>query len=245
MLHKSRLPSLLPCLALLIFFSGCSKGEDDVSGNARISLTHSATEAPALDAFIDAEKITTAPLSFGNTTGVQGDPYINTNAGIRYLRISTDGTKNVVQGNVPLAVDGVYSVFAYDSIGTGGVLKTLILTDKLTAPADNKTHIRFLQLSPDTGRITLQFTNTTDTVVFSGRSYLGSQVIDASLGNFSAINAGDYTIRVTTAGTITPVLYTVPISLNEGKIYTIYTRGKKANGIATPTGFNISTIAHN
>lgn len=237
---------LLTSLATTVFFASCSKEDDNaVTGEAKVSVTHVATEGPALDVYIDDAKITTAPLSFGNTTGVAGDPYVTINAGLRYFRVSPDNITNVIQGNVPFSPDAFYSIFAYDSIGAAGTLKTLILADKLTAPADTKTNIRFLQLSPDTGRISIELVNTTDTISFPGRAYLGSLVTDASLANFSSVNPGNYTLNVRTTGTITPVLYSVPVSLEEGKIYTIYSRGKKNNGFGTAQGFNTSMITHN
>lgn len=246
MRHIFKPAILLTCLATTIFFVACSKEDDNaITGTAKIAVTHVATEGPALDTYIDDVKITTTPLIFGNTTGVPGDPYVTINAGLRYVRVSPDNISNVIQGNVPFSPDAFYSIFAYDSIGAARTLKTLILADKLTAPADTKTNIRFLQLSPDTGRISVELVNTTDTIIFPGRAYLGSLVTDAGLANFSSVNPGDYTLNVRTTGTITPVLYSVPVTLAEGKIYTIYSRGKKRNGFGTAQGFNTSVITHN
>lgn len=237
---------LLNCLAVALFFSACSKEDDnEITGTAKITVTHAATEAPPLDAYIDDVKITTVPLAFGNTTGTAADPYLAINAGLRYLKITPDNINNVIQGNVPFAPDAFYSIFAYDSIGVAGTLKTLILSDNLATPEVTKTNIRFLQLSPDTGRINVELVNTTDTVIFSSRAYLGTLATDAGLANFSAINAGDYTLNVRTTGTANPVLYSIPLTLSEGKIYTIYARGKKANGFGTPQGFTVNSISHN
>lgn len=237
---------VLTGLATTIFFTSCSKEDDNaVTGSAKIAVTHVATEGPVLDAYVDDAKITAAPLGFGNTTGIAGDPYVTINAGLRYLRVSPDNIINVIQGNVPFAPDAFYSIFAYDSIGAAGTLKTLLLTDNLATPAATKTNIRFLQLSPDTGRINVELVNATDTISIPGRAYIGSLVTDAGLANFSSVNPGGYTLNVRTTGTVAPILYSVPISITEGKIYTIYCRGKKANGFGTPQGFNISMITHN
>jgi hypothetical protein len=239
---------LLTCpLAAVLLFTGCSKENDaEVTGISRVSFTHAADEPALLDAYVDNEKITTTALSPGNTSGNSANPYFSVNAGLRSLRISPDGVANVLQGNFPFKPEGVYSIFAYDTINLSGTLRALVLTDNLTAPADAKANIRFIQLSPDTGRISIELSNSIDTVRFNARAYVGTLGSSEGLATFSSVNPGNYTLYVRTTGSNT-VLYSTPLPLSfaVGKIYTIYCRGRKANGYGTTTGFNISYFSHN
>jgi hypothetical protein len=238
---------LLTCSLATLLFTGCSKEDDEeITGTSSVSFTHAANEPALLDAYVDNEKITGIPLTPGNTSGVSANPYFQVNAGLRSLRVSPDGIADVLQGNFPFKPDGVYSIFAYDTINLSGTLRALVLTDNLTAPADTKANVRFLQLSPDTGRISIELVNSTDTVRFNARAYVGTLASPEGLAAFTSINSGDYTLNVRTTGSNT-VLYStaIPLSFAVGKIYTIYCRGRKANGYGTTTGFNINYFSHN
>lgn len=237
---------LLTCpLAAVLLFTGCSKeNEAEITGTSRVSFTHAANEPALLDAYVDNEKITAAALGPGNTSGNSANPYFSVNAGLRSLRISPDGVANVLQGNFPFKPDGVYSIFAYDTINLSGTLRALVLTDNLTPPADAKSNIRFIQLSPDTGRLDIQIANSIDTISFNGRAYVGTLAASEGLATFSSVNPGNYTLYIRTTGSST-VLYSTPVSFATGKIYSIYCRGRKANLFGTPTGFNINYFSHN
>ncbi len=235
--------TILVCSCCLLLLSSCSKDDDiEVTGNSKLSITNAATEAPALDAYIDNEKITTASLAFGATSVVSGQPYFTINAGLRFLRVSPDGVNNFIRGNVPFSPDSSYSVFVYDSVNAAGTLKALMLRDVLTAPASGKAHYRYLQLSPDKDTVNIQLVNSNDTIRVGNKAYIGANA-NASSQDFIAVNPGTYTLNVRKAGT-DPIIYSTTVSLGDGKIYTIYSRGKKANGAAA-TGFNISSILHN
>ena len=233
------------CLSAFFLLNSCSKKDDEtITGSARVSFTHAAIDPATLDAYVDNEKITTIPLVPGSTSGLPADPYFTVNAGLRALRISPDNVTNVLQGNFPFKSDGVYSIFAHDTINTSGTLRALVLTDNLTAPADTKTNIRFLQLSPDTGRLDIQLVNSVDTIPFIGRAYVGSSSITESLAVFTSVDPGNYTLNVRTTGSNT-ILYSTPISLAIGKIYSIYSRGRKANGTGSISSFSVNYFSHN
>ena len=221
-----------------------SCGKDDspiVTGTARITVTNAAPEAPSFDVYSGNEKLTSAAIPFGSTTGSLLNPYLPIEAGTVFMRISADGTNNLVQGNIPLEPDSSYSVFAYDSLNTSGKLRVLLLTDRLTPPASGRAHIRFLQLSPDTGRIYTRLVNNSDTVIIGYRPYVtASTPADLNLlAQYAPIDAGNYTLEVRLTDS-TPIIYSTPFSLSDGKIVTIYSRGRKSNN-----GFSVAAIMHN
>ncbi len=245
MQHLLKFTKLAACMAALAFFTSCNKNDDDVvSGTARVSFTNASPDAPALDVYVDNAKVTASPLQFTGTTGLFSDPYLSVNAGTRNVRISPDGTTNVTQGNIPFATNGVYSVFAFDTLSATSTLKGLVLQDNLATPATGKAHVRFLHMSPDAGTIDIDLAKTNDTTKISNKAYLGNVASDPGVSSFAAVNAGVYAINIRAAGT-TPVLVSHPFTFADGKIYTIYASGLKANGYGTPTGLNTSIIIHN
>ena len=233
-------------MVTVCFLAGCGKEEEDlVSGTAGVSFSNAALEVPSLDAYVDNIKVSAIPITYGNTSGFPGNPYLSMNAGLRFIVLSPDASNNLVQGNIPLAPDAAYSVFAYDTVNAAGTLRVLLLTDNLTPPTPGKAHIRYIQLSPDTGRIDIRLTNTTDTIPYNAQTYVpAGTATEASLAVFRVVNPGNYNFTIkNSSGTTLPL--SVPVTLVDGKIYTIYSRGKKSNGYGTTTGFNISTVTHN
>ena len=244
MQHLLKFTRLAACLAALAFFASCDKNDDDVvSGTAKVSFTNASPDAPAMDVYIDNVKATASPLSYTATTGLLTDPYLTVNAGTRSVRIA-NSTTNFTQGNIPFGGNKVYSVFAFDTVSNTSTLKGLVLQDNLAAPAAGKAHVRFLHLSSDGGAIDIDLAKTNDTTKITNRVFLGNVNVDPSVSNFSAVNAGAYNINIRAAGTA-PVLVSHSFTFAEGKIYTVYASGLKANGYGTPTGLNTSIIIHN
>ena len=245
MLQVFRLTKLAIAATALTFFSACNKDDDNMTtGTAKVSVTNASPDAPAGDVYIDNVKATGTALAFTSTTGFNGDPYLTVNAGTRNVRI-TDGTTNFTQGGIPFSANAVYSIFAFDTLSNTSTLKGLVLQDNLAAPAAGKAHVRFLHLSPDGGAIDVDLAKANDTTRISNKTFIGSLTVsDPSLGNFSPINSGVYNINIKATGT-TPVLSSFPFTFAEGKIYTVYARGLKANGVGTAFGLNTSIIIHN
>lgn len=233
-------------ITTVCFLTGCGKDDGEViSGTARISFTHAAVDAPALDVYVQDEKITVNPLLYGFTSGVTGNPYLAVDAGTRFIRLSSNGTSNLVQGNIPVKPDSSYSVFAYDTINTAGTLRVLLLSDRLDTPAIGKSHIRFLQLSPDTGRIYVRIVNATDSITVGYRPYITATTTQElnTIAAFTPVNAGNYTLTVRLTDS-TPVIFSTPIALSPGRIISIYSRGRKRDGFGTAGGFNIGSVIH-
>ncbi|MFZ1529299.1 MAG: DUF4397 domain-containing protein [Ferruginibacter sp.] len=237
--------SLMLVLAAAAFLS-CSKDDDTNNAQtAKVSATHASPGSPAVDIYVDGAKVTTAQLAFPSTTGTTGNPYLTVNAGTRNIKVSPNGTLNVINADLAVAANGVYSIFAYDTLGSGTTLKALVLGDNLAAPAAGKAHIRFLHLSPDAPNVDLELLKTGAAPInLTNIPYVGPSPNATALSAFTPVDAGSYTINVKPAGTSTVVLNPT-LTFAEGKIYTIYARGLLANGVGTALGLNASVITHN
>ena len=239
------LPKMWVPLLALGLFSSCDKDDDEITTPAKLSATHASPGSPNVDIYVDGIKVTTTPLSYPGTTGVPGNPYLSVNSGVRNIKVSPNGTLNVIDANLSLDPGKAYSVFAYDVLGTGTTLKALVLTDDLAAPASGKAHIRFLHLSPDAPAVDIELAKTGSAAInLTNIPYVGPSPNATNLSAFTPVDAGAYMVNVRANGSTTVVL-SAPLSFAAGKIYTVYARGLLANGVGTTLGLNASLITHN
>jgi hypothetical protein len=203
----SILASVLMSSAVL--FTSCKK-EEDVHEHANVMVVHASPDAPGVDLLVDDVKKNSAALNFPNNTG-----YLELEAGTRNLKVNVAGTTTtVINADVPFTKDMSYSVFAVDSVS---VISAIVLTDDLTTPAAGKAHVRFVHLSPDAPAVDVAVASTGD-VVFGNKAF-------KEYTAFTPLDAGAYNLDVRVAGTTTVALVLPTITLEAGKIYTVYAKG--------------------
>ena len=196
--------------AAIITFSSCTKKNDDTTFYSSLSVTHASPDAPAVDIYIDNSKVTTTPFSFSNTTG-----YLkNIISGKRNIKVNVAGTTtNVINADITFDGNKNYSLFAIDSVSK---LSTILTVDDLTTPAAGKAHVRFIHLSPDAPAVDIAVVG--GPVVFPNSSF-------KSVSAFTPLGAGAYNLEVRVAGTTNVALTLPSITLESGKIYTVYAKG--------------------
>jgi hypothetical protein len=195
----------------IISFSSCTKKNDDPTFYSSLSVTHASPDAPAVDILIDNSKVTTAPFSYTNTTG-----YLkNLISGKRNIKVNVAGTTtNVINADITFEGNKSYSLFAIDSVSK---LSTLSTVDDLTTPAAGKAHVRFIHLSPDAPAVDIAVVGG-GPVVFPNSSFKQASA-------FTPLAAGTYNLEVRVAGTSTVALTLPPITVADGKIYTVFAKG--------------------
>jgi hypothetical protein len=192
-----------------VLFTSCKKDED-VHEHAKVMVVHASPDAPGVDLLVDDVKKNSAALNFPNNTG-----YLELEAGTRNLKVNVAGTTTtVINADVPFTKDMSYSVFAVDSVS---VISAIVLTDDLTAPAAGKAHVRFIHLSPDAPAVDVAVASS-GTVVFGNKAF-------KEFTAFTPLDAGSYSLDVRVAGTTTVALVLPTITLEAGKIYTVYAKG--------------------
>ena len=196
--------------AAIITFSSCTKKNDDTMFYSSLSVTHASPDAPAVDIYIDNSKVTTTPFSFSNTTG-----YLkNIISGKRNIKVNVAGTTtNVINADITFDGNKNYSLFAIDSVSK---LSTILTVDDLTTPAAGKAHVRFIHLSPDAPAVDIAVVG--GPVVFPNSSF-------KNVSAFTPLGAGTYNLEVRVAGTTNVALTLPSITLESGKIYTVYAKG--------------------
>jgi hypothetical protein len=155
-LNKSK-PDSLYCkmktiglqLLVLSLFS-CNKSANSYANKSFVGLTHVAYGVGPLGMTMDGTPLFTTPLSFGLTTGVDGNPYDTTVSRVTDLNIflAQDTSMNV-HGNAAFQQGSHYSIFFFDSLDSRSV-SLIILQDNPQIIYDTFTVIRFMNFSPGT-----------------------------------------------------------------------------------------------
>lgn len=223
-LHRLALAALtLPVLALTL--TGCSDDDDNPvapAQQARVMAVHASPDAPAVDLLVD-NAVAGTGLAYPNNTG-----YANVTAGTRNVKVNVTGTSNtVINADLALAAGTTYTVFANGPVASIGAL---VVTDDLTAPAAGKAHVRFVHLSPDAPAVDVAVAG--GPVVFADQSF-------RDFTAFTPVDAGTYDLEVRLAGTATVALAVPDVTLQAGKIYTVFARGFASGSGAQALGAQI------
>jgi Domain of unknown function (DUF4397) len=216
-LKFSRLTVL--AISLTTAFTACKEDEEEVTPTpapvvvetpkANVLVVHASPDAPGVGLLVDDVLINTgAALEYPNNTG-----YLAVDAGTRNIKVNVFGTAStVIEADLPLEENVNYTVFAKDEVAN---ISPLVLVDDLTAPAAGKAHIRFVHLSPNAPAVD----------VLADGSPLFSNYVFTDASSFTPVDAGSYLISVNAAGTETEVLNVGSVSLEAGKIYTVFAKG--------------------
>ncbi len=192
------------------FLSSCKEDEMDEQFQANVLVAHASPDAPGVDLLVDDTKINTSALTFPNNTG-----YIKADEGTRNIKVNVTGTSTtVIEADLDLTKDMNYSIFAVDSVSN---ISAVVLTDDLSAPAAGKAHVRFIHLSPNAPAVDVA-------VASSGAVVFGNKAFKEYTA-FTPLDAGTYNLDVRVAGTTTVALVLPAITLESGKIYTVFAKG--------------------
>lgn len=212
MSRVTRLTLAALAVVAVTLVTGCNNDESTSptapTPQARVMAVHASPDAPAVDLLVDGTVVGNG-LAFPNNTG-----YLTVNAGTRNVKVNVSGTATtVINANVPVSAGGNYSVFATGPVASIGAL---VVADDLTAPATGKAHVRFIHLSPDAPAVDVAVTG--GPVLFANKSF---QEYTA----FTPVDAGTYNLEVRPAGSASVVLSLPGITLQAGKIYTVFAKG--------------------
>lgn len=211
--------------SISVVFTGCTDDEEE-KDTAKVMVVHASPDAPGVDVLVDDTKVNTAALTFPNNTA-----YLDVEAGQRNFKVNVAGTSPAVTAintNVNLAKDLNYSVFAINTVAS---IEPALFSDDLTAPASGKAHVRFIHLSPDAPAV--------DIVTAANGSAVFPNVAFKSATSFTPLDAGTYNLEVRVAGTSTVALPLPNITLEAGKIYTVFAKGLLSGSGAQALGAQI------
>lgn len=211
--------------SLATAFMSCEKNDKTVeTSQANVLVVHASPDAPGVDLLVDSVKVNTAALTFPNNTG-----YLKVNSGTRNIKVNVTGTTTtVINANLALTKDKNYSIFAVDSVAN---ISPLVIEDDLSTPQSGKAHVRFIHLSPDAPAVDIAVAST-GAVVFGNKAF-------KEYTAFTPLDAGTYNLDVRVAGTSTVALVLPAITLEAGKIYTVFAKGFLGGTGSTALGAEI------
>lgn len=212
MTRIKQLPIAALAILAVVSLTGC--GNDNPNNpliptfEARVMAVHASPDAPAVDLLVDGA-VAGSGLAFPNNTG-----YLTVTAGTRNVKVNVAGTATtVINADLPLLAGGNYTVFARGPVASIGAL---VVADDLTAPAAGKAHVRFVHLSPDAPAVDVAVTG--GPVLFANKAF-------EQYSAFAPVDAGTYNLEVRPAGSGSVVLALPGITLETGRIYTVFARG--------------------
>jgi len=229
MKKKSLFLMIAGLMTVSVMTVGCSDDDDDNIVNntpetANVLITHASPDAPGVDILVDNGAPAVTNLEFPQNTG-----YVALNSGTRNVKVNVTSTPTtVINADLNLAPDNNYSVFAINSVSA---IEPLVLVDDLTDPASGKAHVRFIHLSPDAPAVDIALAN--------GGAVVFGNVPFKDYEGFTPLDAGTYDLEVRVAGTSTVVLPLPGITLQDGKIYTVFAKGFVSGSGAQALGAEI------
>lgn len=222
--------TLLAALVITLGLSSCMKDDFEntpilISG---LSLVHASPTTEKLDVYIDNTRASIDDFAFGNKMD-----YLRAYSGDRTITVTKKGlTTRLTSDVVKLVPDFGYTVFVVDKFDA---IDLLTLQDDLALPAAGKAKVRFVNLSPDGGALNLAIngaaTDLADNRAF--KEFSAFVPVDAAENvTFNVKNKATGAVEATISG----------VKIEDGKIYTIYAKGLKAN--ADDTRFGAAIFTH-
>lgn len=228
--HKA-IAAALTFSALSLGLVSCSKLDNNyepiqVSG---LNVIQASPTTELLDVYVDNSKTNqNVDFEFGNKIG-----YLSAYSGNRVFNVTKKNNLTSLKSlQYTLKPQLGYSLFVANTLEN---IELLMLEDNLEKPAAGKAKIRFVNLSPDGGALSLN--------VNGAATDLATNKAFKEFSTFEAVDAAESTtlnIKNATSGAVETTL--TGVKLEDGKIYTVYAKGLKAN--AGDTGFAAKMFVH-
>lgn len=205
----SRLTAVLLLATTACTFSSCSKDDNTVTAISGLSVVNVSPTLGTYNVYLNSTKVSTAALPFTGSIN-----YFQITPGINSVKFTTaSSTESLLTKSINLEADKAYSLYLIDKADK---LDGLLISDDLSAGSADKAAVRFINLSPDAGALTLNQTGGAS--LSTDQAYKGASA-------FSSTEAKTYSleIRDKTTGTVLTKLENV--TLTAGKIYTIVAAG--------------------
>lgn len=208
--------SLLALLCALMPGAFSAASVEAADGTAMLRLVHASPDAPALDISVDGQRVATA-LRFADAT-----TYATVPAGTRAVQVfSTSagpGALALISTSVELREGLAYTIVAADRLAQIGAV---VLTDDLITDVGDQSYLRLVHGSPDAPPVA-------DVAVVGGPVALRNLAFKAS-SPYLPLAPGTYAFEIRPAGSTQALATTSPITLETGRIYTIFAIGQLAD----------------
>lgn len=205
--------TLLGVLLLLPLGAVAAPAGSATAGTAQLRLVHASPDAPALDVYVDGQRLITA-LKFTDAT-----TYVSLPAGSHAVQVFASAAGQAAGALVATTVefqDGIaYTLVAADRLARLG---TVVFTDNLAESAGVQSYIRVIHASPDAPDVA-------DVAVAGGPVAYRNLPFKAA-SPYLPIAPGAYAFEVRPAGTAQALATTGLLTLETGRLYSVVVVGQ-------------------
>ncbi|MEO8285539.1 MAG: DUF4397 domain-containing protein [Chloroflexota bacterium] len=188
--------------------AGVPSASAQVGAQANVRVIHASPDAPAVDVYVNGTKAITN-LAFKEVSSWAQLP-----AGSYDVKVTATGqTAGVIEANLTLEAGKNYSVVA---VGKLAEIKPQVVVDDFSNLPANKARLRIVHASPDAPAV--------DVAVKDGAVLVPNLAFPNASG-YLEVDPMTVDVDVRAAGTTTTALSVPGVSLEAGKIYTIYAVG--------------------
>ena len=212
-------------LLTVLLFSSCLKsGKEEPEQQSAVNIVNATIGTPQISFFINRTKVQGNPLQYTNETG-----YFITFPGNRDFDVAAEGIPDfILKTNLAFKENTYHTIYL---VGENTAISALFTEDDLRSPPTGKAKIRFVNLSPDSGNLTLGLKNGSD--LFADQAF-------KSASQFISIDPGVYDLQLkTSTGT---VLVEKNVVIAAGTVYAALVNGLRAGTSNSPIGLQFRSI---
>ncbi len=191
-----------------LFGFGAARPASAQTSDAWVRVLHGSPDAPAVDIYVNGTK------AFSSLAFKSVSEWAKLPAGSYDVKVTAAGaTDAVIQATLPLEGGNYYTVVA---VGKLADIKAEVVVDNLNAIESGKARLRVVHASPGAPAV--------DVAVTGGPVLVPNLSFPNASGNLE-VAAATYDVEVRAAGTTTAAFSVPGLSLQEGKLYTVYALG--------------------
>jgi hypothetical protein len=178
------------------------------SGEAGIRVIHASPDAPAVDIYVNGQK------AISNLAFKEASPWAMLPAGTYDVKVTAAGGSDAVI-QAPLTLDGgkYYSVVATGKLAN---ITPKVIVDELSSSDSGKAKLRIVHASPDAPAVD---------IAVKGGPVLVSNLAFPDYTDYLTLDPMTVDVEVRAAGTNTVALAVPGLTLEGGKVYTVYAVG--------------------
>ncbi len=199
-------------LGVLGILGGATSGRA-AAPDPLLRIVHASSDAPAIDVYVNGQKVTTAP-QFGAVT-----PYTTVPVGAASVQVLAAGAgpggQTFLTADLDLREGEAYTVVAVDRVGR---MAPVILTDTRDQAADGQAHVRLVHVSPDAPPVV-------DVAVAGGPVVARNLPFKGATG-YLTVAPGSYAFDVRPAGTTQALATTPALTLEADRSYSAFVMGQ-------------------
>ncbi len=183
------------------------------AGAPLLRIVHASSDAPAIDAYLNGQRVVTAP-QFGAVT-----PYTTVPAGGATLQALAAGAGAggvaFLATTVDLREGGAYTIVAADRLKQ---MAPVVLDDTLGAASDGQAHVRLVHVSPDAPPVA-------DVAVVGGPVVARNLPFKGATG-YLTVAPGSYAFEIRPAGTTQALATTPALTVEANRSYSAFVMGQ-------------------